>query len=346
MRNSGQFFSNKRTTYLGVLKDDVLTIYSWKSDDYAMYINSSGQKGLVLGICLQLEEANMKHPFLDDVYMKEVKRITMDNKKYMHYNPVDRYGKNYDSGHLRHYIQCLQTNEKAEVCNRRPHRHYKPAEIESESKQMVDKLWHKCTFSKPKFRSRGYSQIMSIELLLFLFLKLMSKVILSFTSATSDCFYSFVYGAMTLARQNTIVPLETLFPRYQRQKISELNNYNGQQILTNFLMSLKNFYMSIQIDSAKLVDQKLTTATIQTPFLSRKSIAIDYFIGSETQDALVAFGVRVYNSLKSFGIRVISVTTDILRHQIASFDLQSDNCIYKLINKGIIPRLVSQLLIK
>ncbi|KAA6403384.1 MAG: hypothetical protein EZS28_001088 [Streblomastix strix] len=331
------FSPTNGTTYLRVVKDDVLTIDSWRSDDYAMCINSSGEKGLVPGICLQLEDANMKHPFLDDVYMKEVKRITVDSKKYMHYNPVDRHGKNYDSGHLRHDIQCLQTNEKAEVCNRRPHRHYKPAEIESESKQMVDELQHKCTFSKPKFRSRIYSQIMSIELLLFLFLEFMSKVILSFTSATSDCFYSFVYGAMTLARQNPTVPLETLFPRYQRQKISELINDKGQQILTNFLMSLKNFYVSIQIDSAKLVDQKLTIATIQTPFLSRKSIVIDYFIGSVTQDALVAFGVRVYKRLKSFGIRVISVTTDTLRHQIASFDLQSDNCIYKLINEGIIP---------
>ncbi|KAA6393904.1 MAG: hypothetical protein EZS28_010574 [Streblomastix strix] len=182
--------------------------------------------------------------------------INAHNKQFFYYLRDDQLGI-IINGHKRHFFMCCQTFENGKQCAWKEYRCDTPNDMPKRNQEFFDHLNHRYEPMQPKFCPVQLPQkTVTYEEVSMPFLVFISYSHLAFRSVSSDSFFNFVYAAMLLAGQSYV----------------EIH-FNYQQLAGKMV--------SICIDSAKILENKLAIATIKETFGNSKPFLVSCFKGPQ-----------------------------------------------------------------
>ncbi|KAA6384171.1 MAG: hypothetical protein EZS28_020301 [Streblomastix strix] len=174
---------------------------------------------------------------------------------------------------------CRQTFEGGLQWTWKEYRCYTPNIIANKSNEFMGHLKHECIPSKPKFNPQvEIDKKVTPEEALMLFLVFISL--------------------MMLARQFNQVKIQDLFLKMERQKVQKEIIKRASIEFHYMLSKLKGCFVSVCIESAKILGEQFTIAAIKQAFCDVKPILMTFFKGACTKLNLIRFGKEIYEIAK------------------------------------------------
>ncbi|KAA6384504.1 MAG: hypothetical protein EZS28_019967 [Streblomastix strix] len=286
-----------KVSYWPLKKGEVIYRVSKLKPDLSVCLKGFETK-LVPSDVLEDVDTFIQHPFQDGVFIKKNEVFEAFEKQILYYHPMNQQRKNHD-GLLRHNFMCCQTFEGGLQCAWKEYRCDPPNIIANKSNEFMGHLKHECIRSKPKFNPQVEIDKKVIpEEVSMLFLVFISCCNISFRQINSEPFYNFIYAVMMLARQFKQVKIQDLFHKMERQKVQKEITKRASIELHYMLSKLKGCFVSVCNDSAKILSEKLTIATIKQAFRDAKPILMTCFKGACTKLNLIRFWKEIYEIAK------------------------------------------------